>query len=57
VGTLVEVATTATWIRARRVVAYSDVRAGEFGMLVDAWDWSRSSATRERGCGDGRDPR
>jgi S-adenosylmethionine hydrolase len=39
VGTMVEVATTATSIRARRIVAYSDVRAGEYGMLVDAWDW------------------
>jgi S-adenosyl-L-methionine hydrolase (adenosine-forming) len=39
VGTMVEVATTATSIRARRVVAYSDVRSGEYGMLVDAWDW------------------
>jgi len=38
-GAVVEVATTATSIRARRVVAYSDVRPGEFGMLVDAWDW------------------
>ena len=39
VGTMVEVATTATSIRARRIVAYSDVRPGEYGMLVDAWDW------------------
>ena len=39
VGTMVEVATTATSIRARRIVAYSDVRPGEYGMLVDAWEW------------------
>jgi len=39
VGTMVEIATTATSIRARRIVAYSDVRPGEYGMLVDAWDW------------------
>ena len=26
-------------VRARRIVAYSDVRPGEYGMLVDAWDW------------------
>jgi len=39
VGTMVEVATTATSIRARRIVAYSDVHPGEYGMLVDAWDW------------------
>lgn len=39
VGAMVEVATTAVSIRARRVVAYSDVGPGEFGMLVDAWDW------------------
>jgi S-adenosylmethionine hydrolase len=39
VGTMVEVATTATSVRARRIVAYSDVRPGEYGMLVDAWDW------------------
>ena len=39
VGMMVEVATTAVSIRARRVVAYGDVQAGEFGMLVDAWDW------------------
>jgi S-adenosylmethionine hydrolase len=39
IGALVEVATTGTSIRARRIVAYSDVRPGEYGMLVDAWDW------------------
>lgn len=39
VGAMVEVATTATSVRARRIVAYSDVRPGEYGMLVDAWDW------------------
>jgi S-adenosylmethionine hydrolase len=39
IGSMVEVATTATSIRARRIVAYSDVRPGEYGMLVDAWDW------------------
>jgi S-adenosylmethionine hydrolase len=39
VGSYVEVATTATSVRARRIVAYSDVRPGEYGMLVDAWDW------------------
>jgi S-adenosyl-L-methionine hydrolase (adenosine-forming) len=39
VGTMVEIATTATSIRARRIVAYSDVRPGEYGLLVDAWDW------------------
>jgi S-adenosyl-L-methionine hydrolase (adenosine-forming) len=39
VGTMVEVATTAMSIRARRIVAYSDVNPGEYGMLVDAWDW------------------
>jgi S-adenosylmethionine hydrolase len=39
VGTMVEVATTATSIRARRIVAYGDVSPGEYGMLVDAWDW------------------
>lgn len=39
VGSMVEVATTAVSVRARRVVAYGDVRAGEYGMLVDAWDW------------------
>jgi S-adenosylmethionine hydrolase len=39
IGTMVEVATTATSIRARRIVAYSDVMPGEYGMLVDAWDW------------------
>jgi S-adenosyl-L-methionine hydrolase (adenosine-forming) len=39
VGTMVEIATTATSVRARRIVAYSDVRPGEYGMLVDAWDW------------------
>jgi S-adenosylmethionine hydrolase len=39
VGATVDVATTAITIRARRVVAYSDVTAGEYGMLVDAWDW------------------
>ena len=39
VGTMVEIATTATSIRARRIVAYSDVLPGEFGVLVDAWDW------------------
>src|SRR5215203_2895451 len=38
-GAMVEVATTATSVRARRIVAYSDVRPGEYGMLVDAWDW------------------
>jgi S-adenosylmethionine hydrolase len=39
VGSMVEIATTAVSVRARRIVAYSDVRPGEFGMLVDAWDW------------------
>lgn len=39
VGTLVEVATTDTSIRARRIVAYGDVKPGEYGLLVDAWDW------------------
>ena len=39
VGSYVEIATTATSVRARRIVAYSDVRPGEYGMLVDAWDW------------------
>jgi len=39
VGATIDVATTAITIRARRVVAYSDVRPGEYGMLADAWDW------------------
>ena len=39
VGDTVDIATTAVSVRARRVVAYSDVSPGEFGMLVDAWDW------------------
>lgn len=39
VGSMVEIATTAVSVRARRIVAYSDVGAGEYGMLVDAWDW------------------
>ncbi|MEO5965980.1 MAG: SAM hydroxide adenosyltransferase [Candidatus Limnocylindrales bacterium] len=39
VGSMVEVATTAMSVRARRIVAYGDVRPGEYGMLVDAWDW------------------
>ena len=39
VGDTVDVATTAVSIHAKRVVAYSDVRPGEYGMLVDAWDW------------------
>ena len=36
---MVEVATTATSFGARRIVAYGDVQPGEYGMLVDAWDW------------------
>lgn len=39
VGASVEVATTATSVRARRIVAYGDVGPGEYGLLVDAWDW------------------
>jgi hypothetical protein len=39
VGSMVEVATTATSVRARRVRTYSEVPAGEYGLLVDAWDW------------------
>jgi len=39
VGAMVEVATTATSVRLRRIVAYGDVQPGEYGMLVDAWDW------------------
>ncbi len=39
VGSVVEVATTSKSIRARRIVAYGDVHHGEYGMLVDAWDW------------------
>lgn len=39
VGHDVEVATAAGSIRARRVLVYSDVGPGEYGMLVDAWDW------------------
>ncbi len=39
VGSTVEVATTATSVRARRIVTYGDVQPGEYGMLVDAWDW------------------
>ena len=39
VGSMVEVATTATSVRARRIVAYGDVEPGEYGMLLDAWDW------------------
>jgi S-adenosylmethionine hydrolase len=39
VGSVLEVATTATSIRATRIVAYADVKPGEYGMLVDAWDW------------------
>ena len=39
VGSTVEVATTATSVRARRIVAYGDVEPGEYGMLLDAWDW------------------
>jgi S-adenosylmethionine hydrolase len=39
VGSDVEVATAAGSTRARRIVVYSDVRPGEYGMLVDAWDW------------------
>ena len=37
-GSTVEVATTATSVRARRIVAFGDVQPGEYGMLVDAWD-------------------
>lgn len=39
VGNDVEVATAGNSIRARRILVYSDVRPGEYGMLVDAWDW------------------
>jgi hypothetical protein len=39
IGALVEVATTATSIRARHIVAYSDVQPTEWGLLVDAWGW------------------
>jgi S-adenosyl-L-methionine hydrolase (adenosine-forming) len=39
VGSMVEVATTAISVHARRVISYGDVAPGEFGMLVDAWDW------------------
>lgn len=39
VGGDVEVATTTGSIRARRVRVYSDVLPGEYGVLVDAWDW------------------
>lgn len=39
-GSLVEIATTAGSVRARRVTAYGDVRPGEYGLLVDAWDWA-----------------
>jgi len=39
VGSNVEVATTATSVRAARIVAYGDVQPGEYGMLVDAWNW------------------
>ncbi len=39
VGSSVEVATTATSVRARRIVTYGEVKAGEYGMLLDAWDW------------------
>jgi S-adenosylmethionine hydrolase len=39
VGSVLEVATTATSIRATRIVAYADVKPGQYGMLVDAWDW------------------
>jgi S-adenosylmethionine hydrolase len=40
IGSMVEVATTAGSVRTRRITAYSDVRPGEYGLLVDAWDWA-----------------
>ena len=40
VGAAADVATTATSIRLSRIVSYSDVGSGEFGMLVDAWGWA-----------------
>jgi S-adenosyl-L-methionine hydrolase (adenosine-forming) len=40
VGTTVEIATTGISIRARRITAYGDVPPGEYGLLVDAWEWA-----------------
>ena len=46
VGTMVEIATTATSIRARRIVAYSDVRRASTGCSWTRGTGCRSSATR-----------
>ena len=56
-GAIVEVASASGSVRARRVVRYSDVGPGEYGLLADAWDWAsviRNEANAAAGIGAGR---
>lgn len=56
-GATVEVASASASVRARRVVRYSDVGPGEYGLLADAWDWAsiiRNEANASAGIGAGR---
>ena len=40
IGAVVEIASSETSVRARRVTHYSEVGSGEYGLLADAWDWA-----------------
>jgi S-adenosylmethionine hydrolase len=40
IGASVEVATTASSVRAQRITHYGEVPSGEYGLLADAWDWA-----------------
>jgi S-adenosylmethionine hydrolase len=56
-GSTVEVASASASVRARRVVLYSDVGSGDYGLLADAWDWAsviRFEANASAGLGAGR---
>jgi S-adenosylmethionine hydrolase len=56
-GSTVEIASASASVRARRVVRYSDVAPGEYGLLADAWDWAsviRYEANASAGIGAGR---
>ena len=56
-GTRVEVASASGSVRAVRVVNYSDVQPGDYGLLADAWDWAslvRREANASAGIGAGR---
>ena len=56
-GTTVEVASTTASVRATRILRFSDVPAGEYGLLADAWDWAaviRYEANASAGLGAGR---